>query len=230
MFTYKYPHPALTVDCIVFALDQQDQELRILLIRRGEEPFRGTWALPGGFVLPKESLEEAAKRELEEESGLKNIFLEQLFTFGEPGRDPRERVISVAYYALVNMRDYELHAASDAEDAAWFALQDLPDLAFDHGTMVDCAIKRLRGKIAYKPVGFELLPRKFTLRQLQGLYEGILARKLDKRNFRKKILKMDVLDELDEIEKDVNHRAARLYRFNKEKYEEKAQEGDLFSF
>lgn len=228
-YTYKHPHPSVTVDCIVFALDQVEKDLRILLIRRGVEPFKGAWALPGGFVLPNESLIEAAERELKEESGLENIFLEQLYTFGAPERDPRERVISVTYYALVNIADKELNASSDAEDAGWFSLSDLPDLAFDHELMVKCAIERIKGKIEYKPIGFELLPKKFTLRQLQTVYEIILNKELDKRNFRKKILKMDILDELDEIEKDVTHRAARLYSFNKTKYEQRENSGNYFS-
>lgn len=218
-FTYEYQHPAVTVDCIVFALDQQEMELRILLIKRGEEPFKGSWALPGGFVLPDESLIDAAERELYEETGLKDIFLEQLYTFGDPKRDPRERVISVSYYALVNIENKCLNASTDASDAAWFSLTDLPNLVFDHNRMVECAVERLKGKIEYKPIGFELLPNKFTLRQLQSLYEIILNKVIDKRNFRKKILKMDILDELDEIEKDVTHRAARLYKFNKKKYD-----------
>ena len=227
-YTYKYPHYSVTVDCVVFALDMVEDELRILLIRRGEEPYKGMWALPGGFVQPDESLHCAAERELSEETGVRNIFLEQLYTYGEPDRDPRERVLSVAYYALVDINAYELHASSDADDAAWFSLSDLPELAFDHSEMIKCANGRLQGKIEYQPIGFELLPGKFTLRQLQKLYEIILNKTLDKRNFRKKILKMEILDELDEIEKDVTHRAARLYSFNKTRYEEKVKSGLYF--
>lgn len=218
-YTYEYPRPALTVDCVVFGLDLDEENLKLLLIKRKLDPHRGMWALPGGFVNMEESLEAAALRELEEETGMKDIFLEQLFTFGKPDRDPRGRVISVAYYALVKLGMQELKADTDAADAAWFALDDLPKLAFDHDTIIDQAITRLKGKISYQPIGFELLPEKFTLTQLQKLYEIVLDQTIDKRNFRKKILAMDILEELDEIEKDVAHRAARLYRFDRKKYE-----------
>ncbi len=214
--TYEYPRGALTVDCVVFGVD--DDELKVMLIQRGLPPFEGKWALPGGFVHVDESLEEAARRELQEETGLQNVFLEQLYTFGEVGRDPRERVVSVAYYALVKLSDHRVHAATDARDAAWFPVHDMPSLAFDHAEILQTAIERLRGKVRYQPVGFELLPKKFTLSQLQHLYEVVLERELDKRNFRKKVLSMDLLIETDEVEQDVAHRAARLYRFDEKKY------------
>lgn len=215
-FTYEYPRGALTVDCVVFGVD--DDELKVMLIQRGLPPFEGTWALPGGFVHVDESLEEAARRELHEETGLQNVYLEQLCTFGEVARDPRERVVSVAYYALVKLSDHRVHAATDARDAAWFPVHDMPSLAFDHAEILQTAIERLRGKVRYQPVGFELLPKKFTLSQLQHLYEVVLERELDKRNFRKKVLSMDLLIETDEVEQDVAHRAARLYRFDEKKY------------
>ena len=225
-FEYKYPRPALTVDCIVFGLD--DDDLKVMLIQRDLEPFEGCWALPGGFVHVDETLEEAAYRELSEETGITNVFLEQLYTFGAIERDPRERVVSVAYYALVNLEGHKIKASSDARNAAWFSISDIPPLAFDHDKIYEIALTRLKGKIRYQPIGFELLPRKFTLSQLQRVYELILEEKLDKRNFRKKILKMEILEELDEIQQDVSHRAARLYRFNESKYKQMVKKGFNF--
>lgn len=225
-FTYEYARPALTTDCVVFGLD--DDDLKILLIERGAEPFKGRWALPGGFAQVGEHLDDTARRELAEETGLTDIYLEQLYTFSDPDRDPRERVVTVSYYALVNLFEHRLNATTDARSAAWFALDDVPDLAFDHAEILETAYRRLQGKIRYQPIGFELLPEKFPLRMLQNMYEKILDRPLDKRNFRKKILGMGILQELDEIETDVAHRAARLYRFNKKKYDRMVNGG--FSF
>jgi 8-oxo-dGTP diphosphatase len=225
-FTYQYARPALTVDCVVFGLDEE--QLSVLLIRRGAPPFEGKWALPGGFVHVDESVDEAARRELEEEAGLTKVYLEQLYTFGEVMRDPRDRVVSVAYYALVNLADHKVHAATDAREAAWFAVHDVPTLAFDHADILAMALERLRGKVRYQPIGFELLPKKFTLSQLQHLYELVLERELDKRNFRKRVLAMDLLIETDEVEQDVAHRAARLYRFDERKYTRLAKAGFNF--
>lgn len=225
-FAYEHARPALTVDCVVFGVDEKD--LKILLIRRALEPFQGQWALPGGFVHIDETLEEAARRELREETGLSDVFLEQLYTFGSINRDPRERVVSVAYYALVNLRDHQVHAATDARDAAWFASTEASGLAFDHDGIVSVALERLKGKVRYQPIGFELLPEKFTLSQLQHLYDTVLETKLDKRNFRRKVLNTGLLIGLDEVEKDVAHRAARLYRFDRVKYEQLSREGFLF--
>ncbi|HEY3351800.1 MAG TPA: NUDIX domain-containing protein [Polyangia bacterium] len=225
-FTYDHPRPALTVDCVLFGLDEGD--LKLLLIRRDLAPFAGRWALPGGFVHVDESLEDAALRELREETGVDDVYLEQLYTFGAPERDPRERVVSVAYYALSKLGDHRVRAATDAREAAWFAVVDLPSLAFDHDHIVEVALKRLQGKVRYEPIGFELLPPKFTLSQLQHLYEAVLEESLDKRNFRKKILGMDLLVELDEVEQDVAHRAARLYRFDRARYEQLKRRGFNF--
>jgi 8-oxo-dGTP diphosphatase len=224
--SYEFPRPALTVDCVVFGLD--DEDLKVLLIQRDLPPFEGRWALPGGFVRIAETLDEAAQRELAEETGIRKVFLEQLFTFGAVDRDPRERVVTVAYYGLVNLRGHDLLAATDARSAAWFALDDAPNLAFDHDRILQTAYERLKGKVRYQPIGFELLPEKFTLRQLQHLYEKVLDRELDKRNFRKKILGMGLLEELDEVEQDVAHRAARLYRFDRKKYERLTKQGFNF--
>ena len=223
---YEYPRAALTVDCVVFGVDEED--LKVMLIQRDLPPFEGKWALPGGFVHVDETLDEAARRELEEETALHKVFLEQLFTFGAVHRDPRERVVSVAYYALVKLSDHRVHAATDARDAAWFGVHDVPSLAFDHTDILQMALERLRGKLRYQPVGFELLPKKFTLSQLQHLYELVLERELDKRNFRKRVLAMDLLIETDEVEQDVAHRAARLYRFDERKYRRLAKAGFNF--
>jgi len=225
-YTYDYPRPALTVDCVVFGLDEDD--LKVLLIERDGPPFSGRWALPGGFVELGETLEHAAERELREETGLERVYLEQLYTFGAPDRDPRERVVTVAYYALVRLSEHRVQAATDARRAAWFALDDTPPLAFDHARILAMAHERLKGKVRYQPIGFELLPTKFTLRQLQHLYETVLDRPLDKRNFRRKMLSTELLVELNEVETDVAHRAARLYRFDKRKYERLARRGFLF--
>jgi len=224
--SYPYPRAALTVDCVVFGIDEH--ELKLLLIRRGNEPFQGTWALPGGFVHVDESLEAAAARELHEEAGVTPLFLEQLYTFGAVARDPRERVVSVSYYTLVKLSDHKVRAATDAADAAWFGVTDLPSLAFDHDDIVQTALGRLKSKVRYQPIGFELLPHKFTLSQLQRLYEVVLERTLDKRNFRKKVLTMDILIETDELERDVAHRAARLYRFDERKYKRLVKSGFNF--
>ncbi|MGK7931847.1 MAG: NUDIX domain-containing protein [Microcystaceae cyanobacterium] len=216
-YTYDYPKPAVTVDCVVFGLDE-DKQLKVMLIKRDIPPYEGEWALPGGFVRLEESLEEAARRELREETGIDQIFLEQLYTFGTVNRDPRERVITVAYYALINLNEYVIKATTDAREANWFAVNEIPPLAFDHHNILQVALTRLQGKVRYEPIGFELLPRKFTLSQLQTLYEIILDQKLDKRNFRRKILKMNLLTELNEKQIGVSHRAAQLYQFDEGKY------------
>ncbi|MFN8395673.1 MAG: NUDIX domain-containing protein [Bacteroidia bacterium] len=226
-YTYTYPRPALTVDCVVFGWDGVN--LKVLLIQRGEEPFTGQWALPGGFVHIDEELEDAARRELEEETGLRDMYLEQLYTFGGVGRDPRGRVVTVAWYALIDLTRYaEPIGASDAKAAAWFPFTALPPLAFDHDKILATAYKRLQGKISYQPIGFELLPEKFSFTQLQNLYETILGEEFDRRNFRKKMLSMGILMELDEHVKGVPHRAARLYKFDEARYRELENTGLQF--
>ncbi len=225
-FKYDYERPALTTDCVVFGLDEND--LKVLLIQRDIPPYEGKWALPGGFIKVGESVDNCAKRELEEETGLKNIFLEQLYSFGAPERDPREHVVTVAYYALVNLIEHAPKAATDARNAAWFSLDDLPTLAFDHDQILSCALDRLKGKVRYQPIGFELLPEKFTLTRLQRLYEIILQTTIDKRNFRKKAFKLGILIETDEVEQDVAHRAARLYRFDPKHYKKLIKQGISF--
>ncbi|NEQ52666.1 MAG: NUDIX hydrolase [Leptolyngbya sp. SIO3F4] len=214
---YDYPRPAVTVDCVVFGLDQTDC-LQILLVQRRLPPFAGQWALPGGFVHQNEALEQAARRELQEETDVKDLFLEQLKAYGQPNRDPRGHTVTVAFYALVNLWDFEIKAATDAKQARWWSMDRLPTLAFDHGMIMQDAIAKLRNTIRHRPIGFELLPPKFTLTQLQRLYEIVLDKPFDKRNFRKKLLKLNILIALEEKETNVAHRAAKLYRFDQTKY------------
>jgi 8-oxo-dGTP diphosphatase len=222
-YRYDHPRPALTVDCVVFGYDGGG--LKVLLIQRELEPHAHAWALPGGFVRIDEGLEDAARRELEEETGITRVYLEQLYTFGEVDRDPRGRVVTVAYFALAKLSDHTIRAAGDAENVAWFEVRDPPPLAFDHARILAVAVERLRGKVRYAPVGFELLPPKFSLSQLQHLYEVVLERRLDKRNFRKKILATELVVETDERQQDVAHRAARLYRFDRRRYQKLTRQG-----
>lgn len=224
--TYQYARAALTVDCVVFGFDGGD--LKVLLIQRALEPFKGKWALPGGFVHVDETLDDAARRELAEEAGLENVFLEQLFTFGAVKRDPRERVVSMAHYALVKLADHKAKAATDAANAEWFPISKLPKLAFDHAHIVATALARLQGKVRYQPIGFELLPPKFTLSELQHLYETILESGLDKRNFRKKVLGFGLLVPLNETQMSGRHRPAQLFRFDADKYEKLKKRGFNF--
>lgn len=225
-YSYQYPRAALTVDCVVFGFDEGD--LKVLLIERGLEPFKGRWALPGGFVRVEETLDAAARRELAEEAGLSNVFLEQLYSFGTVDRDPRERVVSVAYYALVKLSEHAAKAATDAANARWYPISEVPKLAFDHARILETAVERLKGKVRYQPIGFELLPPKFTLSQLQHLYEAVLGTELDKRNFRKKVLSFDLLVALKETQMVGRHRPAQLFRFDAEKYEKLKKRGFNF--
>jgi len=213
-FAYQYPRPAVTVDIILFVFQQE--QLRVLLIRRANDPYKGKWALPGGFVDEQEDLYDAALRELKEETNVTNVYLEQLYTFGQPGRDPRARVITVAYFALLSAEEVaqqEVHGASDAGEARWWNIYDLPDLAFDHQEILDYALQRLRWKLEWTALGFLLLPSEFTLSELQRVYETILNEPLDKRNFRRKILTADVLEPTGNIRAG-DHRPAKLYRFS----------------
>jgi 8-oxo-dGTP diphosphatase len=235
-FAYDHPRPSVTVDCVIFGFDGQ-AGLEVLLIRRGAEPHKGMWALPGGFVRVSdrgdqgEDLEVAARRELEEETGAKVSYLEQLFTFGAPGRDPRGRVISVAYMALVRASDHRVAGHDDAAEAEWVPVSTLlagkRPLAFDHDEILRTGVARLQGKVRYAPLGFSLLPPTFTLSELQRLYEAVLLRALDKRNFRRRILAMGILADAGQQE-NVPHRAAALYRFDKRAYDRAVREGFNF--
>ncbi len=220
----------VSVDAVVFGYDHENG-VSVLLITRKYEPFQKFWALPGGLVKNEESLEEAVNRELKEEAGIDVNYLEQLYSFGKPDRDPRNRVISVAYYGLVRPKDYQISAQTDAEDVGWFNIKKLPRLAFDHKHIVDQAIKRLQGKIAYEPIGFELLDRKFPFSDLEKLYQALMDRDLDRRNFKKKIIGYGFLEELAESVQRGVGRPAALYQFNKRKYFDLKESGynfDLF--
>jgi len=210
-YSYAYPHPAVTTDTVVFAI--RDEQLQILLIRRASEPYAGQWALPGGFLEIGEGLEDCARRELREETGREGLYLEQLYTFGVPGRDPRERVLSVAYFALLPLfASPELKASSDASAAAWHPCAALPALAFDHDRIVAMALERLRAKLLYSTIALQFMPDRFTLSQLQSVYETILGAPLDKRNFRKRMQGLGCLEETGEKARNGQHRPARLYR------------------
>ena len=203
---------AVTADVVIFNLAEQD--LKVLLVCRGRPPFKGQWAIPGGFVDVHESIDDAARRELEEETGLRDVYLEQLYTFGKPQRDPRGRVIMVAYFALV-AGEVPTHAGDDATAAAWHSVYALPALAFDHADILKYALQRLRYKLEYTSVGFELLPNEFTLTELQTAYEIVLGEKLDKRNFRRRILEAGVLAETNRQRAEGQGRPAQLYRYKK---------------
>ena len=227
--TPSYPRHGLTVDCVVFGFDPAQDHLQLLLIERAIDPFKGEWALPGGFVLADESTDRAALRELQEETGLKDVFLEQLYTFSGPQRDPRGRVISVAYMALVDPAAHRAIAASDAAHVMWHSVDDLPRLAFDHAEIMRVAQQRLQGKLRYQPVGFELLPERFTLSQLQHLYEVILQSPQDKRNFQRRIRKTGLLVDTGHTQTNVSHRAAKFYRFDWERYSQLQRDGFEFA-
>lgn len=209
-----YERPSVTVDVVIFCLQKED--LRVLLIQRKYEPYQGRWAIPGGFVQMGESLEEAARRELMEETAVSNVYLEQLFTFGKPDRDPRTRVITIAYIALVPHDAIQPQAGDDAAEAAWFSMNDLPSLAFDHEEIIDYALTRLRYKLEYTTVGFELLPDQFTLTELQQAYELILGETLDKRNFRSKIISANILEESGKMKQEGKGRPAKLYQYRQD--------------
>ena len=217
----------VTVDIVIFTI--QSEELKVLLVKRGIPPFKGQLALPGGFVHDDESLDEAAMRELREETGVSDVFLEQLYSFGEPGRDPRERIITVAYYALISADRSQLAAGTDTTEATWWPVSNLPALAFDHRKILDYALERLRNKLEYTTVGFQLLPAKFSLTELQEVYEAILGKKLDKRNFRRKIELLKILKPIAEYRRG-GQRPARLYRFAAARFEKLKDKGILFPF
>ena len=217
----------VTVDIVIFTV--RDGALQVLLVKRGVPPFEGQYAIPGGFIREDESLEEAAVRELYEETGVRNLFLEQLYSFGDPKRDPRGRVITVAYYALIASDRLSLMAGADAAEAGWFSVRELPKLAFDHKRIFDYALERLRNKLEYTTVGFQLLPQKFTLSELQTVYEAILRRRLDKRNFRRKIALLGILKPLREWRR-TGRKPAQLFSFAAGRFEKLKDKGIFFPF
>jgi len=217
----------VTVDIVIFTL--REGSLQVLLVKRGVPPFEGQYAIPGGFIRGDESLEEAALRELHEETGMRNVFLEQLYTFGDPKRDPRGRVITVAYYALIASDKLSLVAGADAAEAQWFPASSVPPLAFDHKSILDYALERLRNKLEYTTVGFQLLAEKFTLGELQAVYEAILGRPLDKRNFRRKLALLGILKPLREWRR-TGRKPAQLFRFAAPRFEKLKDKGILFPF
>lgn len=225
-YCYKYPHPAVTSDCVIFGFD--GVAIKVLLIQRGIEPYKGKWAFPGGFMQIDETVEECAKRELEEETGLKTTSVEQFYTFTDVNRDPRERVITVAHYALVRLE--EVKGGDDARSAQWFAMNEIPSLAFDHDRILRMAVNRLKERICFEPIGFELLPKIFTMSALQNLYEAILEMKFDRRNFYNKMLKLGILSEAEARPKNASRRTPIKYRFNAKKYEELKQKGFRLEF
>jgi 8-oxo-dGTP diphosphatase len=217
----------VAVDIVIFTI--QEGELRVLLVKRGIPPFAGQFAIPGGFVLENESLDQAALRELQEETGVTDVYLEQLYSFGDPVRDPRGRVISVAYFALVAADRSPLVAGSDASEARWLPVQKLPPLAFDHSKILGYSVERLRYKLEYTTVGFQLLPTRFSLTELQEVYEAILGKKLDKRNFRRKLSLLKILRPTRELRRG-GRRPARLFEFVASNFEKLKDKGILFPF
>ena len=213
----KYFTLAVSIDCVVFGFDGKD--LKVLLIERGEIPFKDFWALPGDLMKPDEDLDSSVNRILKDLTGLSNLFFEQVETFGELNRHPLGRVLTTGYYTLVKNDDYELNPSSFAAKAKWFKVKKVKDLAFDHDKILNSCVKRLQKTVRTRPIGFELLPPNFTLTELQMLYEAILDVKMDIRNFRKKILQMKFLKETGKLQENVSHRPAKLYEFDEKRYE-----------
>lgn len=226
-YSYKYPHPAVTTDNVIFGYDCTEG-LSVLLIRRGIEPYKGQWAFPGGFLRMEESAEECARRELYEETGLENAPMEQFGCFSAVNRDPRERVITIAYFSLVKVS--EVHGGDDAAMAQWFPLSNLPSLAFDHEEILMAAFRRLSERLHFEPVGFDLLPEIFTMPDLQRIYEAILGISFDRRNFASKMLKLGILEEVGSRPEGAGPRIPSHYKFNKEKYLELKRNGIVLEF
>jgi 8-oxo-dGTP diphosphatase len=218
----------VAVDCIIFGYDILEKEIKLLLFKRMFEPARGKWSLAGGFVNEDESVDEAASRILRKLTGLDSVYLKQSFAYGAIDRDPGDRVISIAYFALIPIRDINKDLAEE-NGVSWRSLTKLPELIFDHPQMVKQALIDLQNQVRIKPVGFELLPEKFTLVQLQDLYEAIYQRKADKRNFRKKLLSMGILEKLDEKERETSKKGAYYYKFNEETYRRLKENGFYFN-
>ena len=225
-FTYPYPRPSVTTDCVIFGYDGKD--LKLLLVERGIPPFKGMWALPGGYLQMDEDAIDGAKRELFEETGLRDAYIEQFRTFSAVDRDPRGRVITIAHLALVRIS--EVKGGDDAAKARWFPLKDVPQLAFDHDMILREAMKALRQKIHFEPVGFELLPAVFTMPQLQHLYESILDVRFDRRNFTSKMLHLGILEDTGDRQAGAPSRVPATYRFNKDRYDALKSKGFRLEF
>lgn len=225
MYTYKYPHPAVTTDCIVFGFD--GTKLNLLLINRGIEPYKGSWALPGGFMKIDETAEQGAMRELQEETGVRDIYIEQLQTFTAVDRDPRERVMTIAFMAFVRQEKYEVIAGDDAAKAQWFPVNSLPQLAFDHKEIITLALDKLRWKMTYEPLAFRLLNKTFTISQLQTIYEVVFDKRFDRRNFHKKLTSLGYIIPTEEQQKTIG-RPSTLYTFDERKYREVAENRNIF--
>ena len=217
MYTYKYPHPAVTTDCVVFGFDGSN--LNLLLIERGIEPFKGKWALPGGFMNMDETAEQGAMRELQEETSIKDIYIEQFHTFTSVNRDPRERVLTIAFLAFIRQEKYEVIAGDDAAKAQWFPIDHLPELAFDHKEIIAMALDKLKWKITYEPIAFRLLNKTFTMTQVQTIYEVVLGQTFDRRNFHKKMTALGYIIPTGD-KQTANGRPGNLYSFDEEKYNE----------
>lgn len=216
----------ISIDCVIFGFE--DDKLKVLLIKRNIDPRKGWMALPGGFIRINEDLSTASRRILWDLTGIRDLYMEQIHTFGNVDRYPNRRVITVAYYALININNYQLTPGNEAMDARWMDVKNLPELPFDHHEIFNFALQKLRRRVRHEPVGFNLLPNKFTLSQLQSLYEAILDTKFDKRNFRRKIHRMKFLVDLGEKQQNVAHRAAKLYSFDEEKYKRLKEKGFNF--
>ncbi|MBZ4043378.1 NUDIX hydrolase [Flavobacterium hibisci] len=219
---------AITIDCVIFGFDKGS--LEVLLIQHGEGISKGKWGLPGGWINKKESIDDAAHRLLNELTALDHIYLEQLKAFGNPDRFPLRRVITIGYYALIKRENYNIQPGFTASDAKWYKINQIPDLIYDHSEILTYSLKQLRERVRQAPIGFNLLPEKFTLLQLMHLYEEILGIEMDKSNFRRKILHMKLLVALDEKQQDVSHRAAKLYKFDSEIYTKLTEKGFNFEF
>jgi len=217
---------SISIDCIIFGFN--NGVLEALLVKHAIGDSKGEWGLPGGIIYENESTDDAAQRSLRELTGLENIFLEQIKAFGEPNRIPLNRVITIGYYALINREEYDVKAGLTVSEAKWYKIDSIPNLIYDHNEILDFGLKKLQNRILNAPIGFNLLPEKFTLLQLMHLYEEILGKELDKSNFRRKILKMKLLVALDEKQQDVSHRAAKLYQFDSDIYEKLSRKGFNF--
>jgi len=229
MTTYYSEHEKfhVAVDSIIFGYDEEGRELKVLLLKRNFQPAKGEWSLMGGFLNSQESVDDAAKRILHQLTGLSEVYMEQLYTFGELERDPGAQIISIAYFALIKINASDLELVK-SHGATWVPISSMPPLIFDHKAMVNRALKKLQIRARTQPIGFELLPDKFTIPQLQGLYEAIYNKTFDKRNFRRKLLSMDLLEKLDEKEKESSRKGAWYYRFDSQKYEDLLNRGFNF--